>query len=97
MPVYILIVEDGNEHSEIVAFWLAASEDRTTIKQKADLVIHHNPCASQVSYTVTCKDQGNKGKLKRVETVCSDINYCWSGWADPPNQESLRHLNTGEP
>ena len=37
MPVYILIVDDCNGHSEIVAFWLAALEDRTTIKQMANL------------------------------------------------------------
>ena len=56
MPVYILIVEDGNGHSEIVAFWLAASEDRVTIKQMADLVVRHNPCTSQVRVIMGDKD-----------------------------------------
>ena len=79
MPVYILIVEDGNGHSKIVAFWLAASEDWTTIKQMADLVVRHNPCASQVRYTVKRKYQGNRKESRNVWKACSEINYCWSG------------------
>ena len=55
-PVYILIVEDGNGHSKIVEFWLAASKDRMTIKQMVDLVVRHNPWVSQVRDIMGYKD-----------------------------------------
>ena len=56
MPVYVLIVENDNGHSKIVAFWLATSEDRMSIKQMADLVVSHNPCPSQVHVIMETKD-----------------------------------------
>ena len=73
MPVYILIVEDGNGHSEIVAFWLAASEDRTTIKPMGDLVVGHNPCANQARDTViTQRSRKQKGEQKCIESLLRD-------------------------
>ena len=56
MTVYIWIVEDGNGRSDIVSFWLVASEDRTTVKQMADLVVSHNMCVRQVHAIVGDKD-----------------------------------------
>ena len=32
MPLYIMMVVDGNGESEIVALWIVASEDRISIK-----------------------------------------------------------------
>ena len=33
MPLYILMIVDGNGEVEIVAVWLVSSEDRNTLKR----------------------------------------------------------------
>lgn len=33
MPLYILMIADGNGEGEIVAVWLVSSEDRNTLKR----------------------------------------------------------------
>ena len=42
MPLYIMLVVDGNGESEIIAFWLVVNEDKTTISHLMDIFIKHN-------------------------------------------------------
>ena len=42
MPMYILMVVDGNGESEIVALWLVVYEDKDTISHLMDIFEKHN-------------------------------------------------------
>ena len=42
MPLYIMMVVDGNGESEIVALWIVASEDRISIKNMVHIFKRHN-------------------------------------------------------
>ena len=42
MPLYVLLVEDGNGESHIVAVWLVTSEDAATTKAMAEIFQAHN-------------------------------------------------------
>ena len=42
MPLYIMLVVDGNGESEIIALWLVVNEDKTTISHLVDIFIKHN-------------------------------------------------------
>ena len=42
MPMYILMVVDGNEDNEIVALWLVVYEDKDTISHLMDIFEKHN-------------------------------------------------------
>ena len=56
LPLYVLLIEDGNGLSEIVAIWLIADESGTTIQSMADLLIKHNPCTRNVKVVMADKD-----------------------------------------
>lgn len=43
MPLYIMMVVDGNGESEIVALWIVASEDRISIKNMVQIFKRYNP------------------------------------------------------
>ena len=42
MPLYVLLVEDGNGESQIVLLWLVANEDAVTITAMALIFKNHN-------------------------------------------------------
>ena len=42
MPLYVLLVEDGNGGSHIVGVWLVTSEDAATTKAMAEIFKKHN-------------------------------------------------------
>jgi len=42
MPLYILMVVDGNEESEVIALWLVSSEDEPTISFLMDVFKKYN-------------------------------------------------------
>ena len=44
--IYVLMVEDGNGESQVVALWLVANEERDTITALMDLFVRHNDCAA---------------------------------------------------
>ena len=46
MPMYILMVVDGNGESEIVALWLVVYEDKDTISHLMDIFVKHNDTAN---------------------------------------------------
>ena len=56
LPLYVLLIEDGNGLSEIVAIWLVADESETTIQSMADLLIKRNPCTKDIKVVMADKD-----------------------------------------
>lgn len=56
LPLYVLLIEDGNGLSEIVAIWLIADESGPTIQSMADLLIKHNPCTKYIKVVMADKD-----------------------------------------
>ena len=42
MPLYIMLIVDGNGESEIVALWLVVNEDKPTIGHLMDVFVKHN-------------------------------------------------------
>lgn len=42
MPLYVIMVVDGNGESEVVTLWLAANKDKVTINHLMDVFIKHN-------------------------------------------------------
>ena len=55
LPLYVLLIEDGNGLSEIIAIWLVADESETTIQSMADLLIKHNPCTKDIKVVMADK------------------------------------------
>ena len=41
MPLYVLLVEDGNGESEVVAIWIVVNEDSSSIKKMVGLFKRH--------------------------------------------------------
>ena len=42
MPLYILMVVDGNGESEVIGLWIVASEDKPTISHLMEIFITYN-------------------------------------------------------
>ena len=41
-PLYVLMVVDGNSESQVVAIWIVANEERTTISALVDIFVKNN-------------------------------------------------------
>ena len=61
MPLYVLLVEDGNGESQIVSLWLVASEDAVTIKTMTSMFKKHNKDWSRTLTIMSDKDFGERG------------------------------------
>ena len=56
MPLYLLIVENGNGQSEIVGIWVVANESEETIQAMVDIFKDQNPKWTDVKTVMTDKD-----------------------------------------
>ena len=56
MPLFLLLVVDGNGQSEVCALWIAADEERETLKQMLQSFKAHNNSHSKVSCVMADKD-----------------------------------------
>ena len=56
MPLYLLIVENGNGQSEIVGIWVVANESEETIQAMVDIFKDQNPKWSDIKTVMTDKD-----------------------------------------
>ena len=56
MPLYLLIVENGNGQSEIVGIWVVANETEETIQSMVDIFKEQNPKWSETTTIMTDKD-----------------------------------------
>lgn len=56
MPLYIFAVEDSNGESEIVAFFLASTEDAATMLQMVQIVKKYNSAWQRTKSVMTDKD-----------------------------------------
>ena len=62
MPLFLLLVVDGNGQSEVVALWISADEERETIKQMLQSFKQHNDNHTKV----TCVMADNHTKVTCV-------------------------------
>ena len=56
MPLYLLIVENGNGQSEIVGVWIVANESADTIREMVDIFKEQNPKWTEIKTVMTDKD-----------------------------------------
>ena len=56
MPLYVLLVEDGNGESEVVAIWIVVNEDSSSIKKMVDRFKRHNEHWDKTVTVITDKD-----------------------------------------
>ena len=56
MPLYLIIVENGNGQSEIVGVWVVANESEETIQAMVDIFKEQNPKWTDVKTVMTDKD-----------------------------------------
>ena len=56
LPLYVLLIEDGNGLSEIIAIWLVADESRTTTESMTDIFVKHNPGSKDIKVIMADKD-----------------------------------------
>ena len=56
MPLYLLIVENGNGQSEIVGIWVVANKSEETIRAMVDIFKDQNPKWTDVKTVMTDKD-----------------------------------------
>ena len=64
MPLYIMMIVDGNGKSEIVALWIVASEDQISIKNTVGIFKRHH--STDRTVCITCmsdKDMTEKDVL----------------------------------
>uniref|UniRef100_A0A1X7TS70 Uncharacterized protein n=1 Tax=Amphimedon queenslandica TaxID=400682 RepID=A0A1X7TS70_AMPQE len=64
-PVYIMLIEDGNGQSEIVAVFLLQEETEESISSVIDMFIRQNPASSKVRIIITDKDMTERDVLAR--------------------------------
>ena len=62
MPLYIIMVVDGNGASEVVAFWLVANEDQSNISHLIDIFMKHND-TTQTRCIMADKDMTERNVL----------------------------------
>lgn len=56
MPLFILLIVDGNGLSEIVALWVVTDESKETLRQMVQLFKKHNPNHNQIKCVMADKD-----------------------------------------
>ena len=56
MPLYLLIVENGNGQSEILGVWIVANESEETIHSMVDIFKERNPKWTRIKTIMTDKD-----------------------------------------
>ena len=62
MPLYILMIVDGNGESEVAALWLLSSEDKHTIQQMVTIFKRHN-CTEGTKCIMADKDMTEREVL----------------------------------
>ncbi|GCB65425.1 zinc finger SWIM domain-containing protein 1-like [Scyliorhinus torazame] len=62
LPMFLLLVIDGNGESELVCLWFMQNEERETIKQLLRIFKQKNPAAERIQ-TVMCSDRPYCGEV----------------------------------
>ena len=75
MPVYIMLVEDGNGESEIVCIWIVNQEDNQTITKMMESFKNHNHDWEKVECIITDKDMTERQVLKE-QFPQADLQIC---------------------
>ena len=56
MPLFLILVEDGNGESDVVTILLAASEEEKTIEEMTKVFKKHNPQWVEIKTIITDKE-----------------------------------------
>ena len=64
LPIYLLLCEDSNGHSEIVFVCLLVTEDKGSLQWMLEMFKKNNPCWSQVRIVMADKDIGERDVIK---------------------------------
>ena len=75
MPVYIMLVEDGNGESEIVCIWIVNQEDNQIITKMMGSFKNHNHDWEKVECIITDKDMTERQVLKE-QLPQADLQIC---------------------
>ena len=68
MPLYVMLVEDGNGESEIICLWFISNEDRDTISRMTQIFKRHID-TRQTNCVMTDKDM-----IERDRGLCTGIS-----------------------
>lgn len=63
MPLYVLLIEDGNGLSEVAAIGLLANEQQETLSWFFEMFKKHNPASSQTKTFMTDKDMKERSVI----------------------------------
>ena len=66
MPVYLIVIVDGNGETEIAAVYVVASEDRDTLKCLIQMFQRHNPAWTQIKTVLTDKDMTERSVFSEL-------------------------------
>jgi zinc finger SWIM domain-containing protein 3 len=75
MPVYVMLVEDGNGESEIVCIWIVNQEDKQTITKMMESFKKHNGNWGKVECIISDKDMTERQVLKE-QLPQADLQIC---------------------
>ena len=75
MPLYVLMVVDGNGESEVVCLWLTQFEYKETITELTQGFKKHNPCWSLIQCIMSDKDMIERNVF-REQTPQSKLLIC---------------------
>ena len=75
MPVYIMLVEDGNAESEIVCIWIVNQENKQTITKMMESFKKHNGNWEKVECIISDKDMTERQVLKE-QLPQADLQIC---------------------
>lgn len=71
LPIFILMVEDGNGQSHIVAMGLLVNEDLETLQWFFEVFVGKNPACSKTAVAMTDKDLTERSVIEKVLPNCS--------------------------
>lgn len=72
IPLYVLLVEDGNGQSEIAALGLLVNEEKETLSWFFKKFKEHNPASVNTGVFITDKDMKERTVLKS-----RSLNHTW--------------------
>ena len=75
MPVYLMVVEDGNGESEVIGIWVVRQEDNQTIRKMVEIFKKHNDKWDKVECVISDKDMNDFGTFFLICLPTSFLNF----------------------
>lgn len=70
LPIFILMVENSNGESEIVAMGILVNEELETLEWFFEVFVRKNPSSNKTAVAITDKDLSERAVLKKVLPNC---------------------------